>query len=116
MQRIDVVAAVVIQADNLDGVTVFRLSGSDSSQELLSARGNPNSGNTVGTQWEQWVPQHSQHNTPKPGCRTHNLIHEARDPKSDTKLESEQLFAICRRLVCTTFGKTADGAKNHLSK
>ena len=110
MQRIDVVAAVVIQADNLDGVTVFRLSGSDSSQELLSARGNPNSGNTVGT---QWVPQH---NTPKPGCRTHNLIHEARDPKSDTKLESEQLFAICRRLVCTTLGKTADGAKNHLSK
>ena len=54
MQRIDVVAAVVIQADNLDGVTVFRLSGSDSSQELLSARGNPNSGNTVGTQWEEW--------------------------------------------------------------
>ena len=46
MQRIDVVAAVVIQADNLDGVTVFRLSGSDSSQELLSARGNHN---TVGT-------------------------------------------------------------------
>ena len=110
MQRIDVVAAVVIQADNLDGVTVFRLSGSDSSQELLSVRGNLNSGNTVGTQWE------AQHNTPKPGCRTHNLIHEARDPKSDTKLESEQLFAICRRLVCTTFGKTADGGKNHLSK
>ena len=111
MQRIDVVAAVVIQADNLDGVTVFRLSGSDSSQELLSVRGNLNSGNTVGTQWEA---QHSQHNTPKLRCRTHNLIHEARDPKSDTKLESEQLFAICRRLVCTTFGKTAE--KNHLSK
>ena len=72
MQRIDVVAAVVIQADNLDGVTVFRLSGSDSSQELLSARGNS-----------------GQHNTPKLCRRTHNLIHDAKSEAAfDVKSES----------------------------
>ena len=65
MQRIDVVAAVVIQADNLDGVTVFRLSGSDSSQELLSVRGNPNSGNTVGTQWEHSGKPNTVNTTPQ---------------------------------------------------
>ena len=65
MQRIDVVAAVVIQADNLDGVTVFRLSGSDSSQELLSARGNLNSGNTVGTQWEHSGYPNTVNTTPQ---------------------------------------------------
>ena len=64
MQRIDVVAAVVIQADNLDGVTVFRLSGSDSSQELLSARGNLNSGNTVGTPTQP--TQHPKTRLPDP--------------------------------------------------
>ena len=62
MQRIDVVAAVVIQADNLDGVTVFRLSGSDSSQELLSARGNLN---TVGTQWEHSGKPNTANTTPQ---------------------------------------------------
>ena len=93
MQRIDVVAAVVIQADNLDGVTVFRLSGSDSSQELLSARGNPQL--TI-----------RQHNTPKLCLRSHNLIHDVRSAKSDVKSESNLCCAhICNNLCAQLLAK-----------
>ena len=82
------------QIANLDGVTLFCLSRCHSSQELLSARGNP-------------CAQHNKH--PKTfRCRTHNLIHDAKSEPAavDVKSESNLCCAhICNNLCAQLLAK-----------